>query len=119
MIDSYTERVAEAHAKLRAEIGQQQELLEEFQEKSSALLAKSLEQNKEIERLTAACEIKDSRIDWTVADNAKKAMQIADLRAALVTYGRHKESCIILDPFDLRSGCNCGFTEALKGEGDE
>jgi len=91
MIDSYSERVAEAHAKLRAEIEQQQELLEEFQEKSSALLAKSLEQNKKIERL----------------------------RAALVTYGRHKESCIILDPFDLRSGCNCGFTEALKEKKDE
>ena len=65
MIDSYSERVAEAHAKLRAEIEQQQELLEEFQEKSSALLAKSLEQNKEIERLRAAldecCEVVETR----------------------------------------------------------
>jgi len=38
---------------LREEIERQEELLEEFQEKSSALLAKSLGQNKEIERLRA------------------------------------------------------------------
>ena len=38
---------------LRAEIERREELLEEFQEKSSALLAKSLEQNKEIKRLEA------------------------------------------------------------------
>ena len=115
MIDSYSERVAEAHAKLRAEIEQQQELLEEFQEKSSALLAKSLEQNKEIERLTAACKMKDSRIDWTVADSAKKAMQIADLRASLVAI------------FDVTRSSGYGpalaahniANEALKGEGDD
>jgi len=37
----------------------------------------------EIERLTADCKMKDKRIDWTVSDNAKKAIQIADLQAEI------------------------------------
>jgi hypothetical protein len=39
--------------------------------------------DKEIERLTADCEMKDKRIDWTVSDNVKKALEIERLRAAL------------------------------------
>jgi len=35
----------------------------------------------EVERLIADCEMKDKRIDWTVADNAKKAIEIDRLQA--------------------------------------
>jgi tripartite-type tricarboxylate transporter receptor subunit TctC len=37
----------------------------------------------EIERLKADCEMKDKRIDWTVSDNVKKALEIERLEAAL------------------------------------
>ena len=81
--------------------------------------------------LREVLDTKDAEIERLKAEN--KAWQNQDLleqcnrqgdyierlRAALVTFGRHKESCIILDPFDLRSGCNCGFTEALKEKKDE
>ena len=36
---------------------------------------------KRIAELDAACEMKDKRIDWTVKDNAKKAIEIERLRA--------------------------------------
>lgn len=49
------------------------------EEAADALEAK----DKEIERLTADCEMKDKRIDWTVSDNVKKALEIEALRAAL------------------------------------
>lgn len=39
------------------------------------------DKNSVIERLTADCEMKDKRIDWTVADNAKKAIEIECLQA--------------------------------------
>lgn len=34
-----------------------------------------------LEQLEADCEMKDKRIDWTVADNAKKAIRIEHLEA--------------------------------------
>jgi len=37
----------------------------------------------EVERLIADCEMKDKRIDWTVADNAKKAIEIDRLTAEI------------------------------------
>lgn len=40
-------------------------------------------QRKEIERLTADCEMKDKRIDWTVSDNVKKALEIERLKAVV------------------------------------
>jgi len=36
----------------------------------------------ELDELRAACAMKDSRIDWTVEDNAEKAIELVDLRAA-------------------------------------
>jgi len=44
----------------------------------------------EVKSLEADGEMKDSRIDWTVQDNAKKAIELADLRAER---DRLKDAC--------------------------
>ena len=36
-----------------------------------------------MERLLAANEMLNKRVDWTVADNAKKAIQIADMKPVI------------------------------------
>ncbi len=63
----------------------------------------------EIERLTADCEMKDKRIDWTVADNVKKAMEIERLTA------RIKE----LEEFVIAEGeCHISADEVRKLEAE-
>ena len=49
-----------------------------------------------IEQLEADCEMKDKRIDWTVADNVKKAIRIERLEATLqhfYDYGYDRGRC--------------------------
>ena len=57
-----------------------------------------------IAKLEADCEMKDKRIDWTVADNVKKTMRIAKLEADLKYY---------TDTYDRQKAANENLLERI------
>ena len=81
----------------------------------------------ELDELRAACAMKDSRIDWTVEDNAEKAIELVDLRAAnaklhdahLGQMKRANDLFAEKERLDRLSQIIAGHRDDIKREADE
>jgi len=83
------------------------------------MMERAIDATARAEKAEAAEVAMRERMEWTVEDNAKQRMAVAELKAALRKYGWHEHDCRVelLGSIEVEGTCTCGWSEARPALG--